>query len=833
MIRRVTGTGFVMALVMAATPAIAALIGIGYQSEGDFSLLQRPEALNERVIPVESAGISIATWDESAADGSLTHWYGVSLDGATFARVAATDYELGLRYAHFDPLVNTPAVPAELAAGPDTGLWLVQFASQPLASFDADIASLGATVCHYVAQFAYLVQMDAATRDRVAALPYVRWVGPYHPAYRLEEFLLENLDRAAEVYPQLTYNVQVHRPALKDVVAARVASIGGTVVRADAGKRLLEATLTPGQLFQVARWDEVVFMDRWSPYEADMDIARQISGANYIETLAGYDGSGVRAEVFDVGFNLGHVDFASRPLILHGAVGSDPHGASTSGISFGDGTGNPMARGMLPEGQGIVASYFTIGMTGVSRYNHSGQLLGAPYYAVYQTSSVGSDRTALYTSISADTDDMIFDWDLLHCQSQSNAGDQQSRPQAWAKNILSGGGINHRNTLDKADDCWCNGASIGPASDTRIKPTLSHFYDLTFTTDCCAPTSYTSVFGGTSGATPIICGHVGLFHEMWSDGIFGNPVGAPGPGGAVFTNRPHAATARAMMINSADQYPFTGLTHDKTRMHQGWGMPSVKNLYDMRDKYFIVDETDVLAPLEVATYAVAVPEGEPALKVTLVYADPAGNPAVQSQHRVNNLSLRVTAPSAGPPPPPGLAPAVYQGNRGLDIGVWSVPGILGLDSKNTEECVFVQNPAAGAWKVEVIAEEIIQDGHVETPAMDADYALVVSGVTGEVSSVHGTPAPARPEMVVSSFDPARGSAQILFSLPDAGQAKLVVHDVRGRFVATLADGRFPAGAHVVNWDAMDRDGQQVPAGVYFATLEAGSETASGKLIVVR
>ncbi|HZN37340.1 MAG TPA: fibronectin type III domain-containing protein, partial [Planctomycetota bacterium] len=47
---------------------------------------------------------------------------------------------------------------------------------------------------------------------------------------------------------------------------------------------------------------------------------------------------------------------------------------------------------------------------------------------------------------------------------------------------------------------------------------------------------------------------------------------------------------------------------------------------------------------------------------------------------------------------------------------------------DTVENVFVQNPAAGTWTVQIIAAEINQDSHVETPGVDCDYALVVSGV---------------------------------------------------------------------------------------------------------
>jgi len=41
--------------------------------------------------------------------------------------------------------------------------------------------------------------------------------------------------------------------------------------------------------------------------------------------------------------------------------------------------------------------------------------------------------------------------------------------------------------------------------------------------------------------------------------------------------------------------------------------------------------------------------------------------------------------------------------------------------------VFVQNPEAGLWTVEVIASEINEDAHLETAGVDADFALVVSG----------------------------------------------------------------------------------------------------------
>lgn len=672
--------------------------------------------INEQIIIVPNSEIILTLWEQKTDSGTTLPYYSISLDGGeTVARTHQPSYELGLRYEHFDPMVETPTIESGLSAGADTDLYIVQFLTQPLEEFKNAIESLGGFVYQYVAQFAYVVEMDEDVKTQVESLPYVRWIGQYHPAYRLEEFMIDNYEDAQEMYPLQRYNIQVHNVVKKEILANKIEDLGGIVNKADAGKIMIEATLTPEQLFEVARLDEVNFIDRWSEYEVDMDVGREIGGANYIETVGNYTGNDVRAESFDTGFNLNHQDFQKNPLIVHGpSCGGDSHGTACAGICFGTGAGNPDARGLLPDAQGIVADYNVIGLEGTNRYLHSGELIEDPYYAVFQTTSVGSGRTTQYTTVSADSDAAVFDFDLIHCQSQSNAGDQMSRPQAWAKNMVSGGAVYHYDTLDKSDDMWSHGASIGPASDGRIKPSFCFFYDDILTVGYPGNDAYTYGFGGTSGATPMTAGHFGLFFEMWDGGIFGNPVD---PEGSVFENKAHFSTAKAMMINTAEQYPFSGTSDDKTRMHQGWGMPNLTKMYDSREKFYIVDETDILEPLDVATHIVYVEEGEPELKVTMHYPDTPGNPAVQTQHRINDLTLKVISPCGDE----------YWGNHGLLTEVWSSTG-GSADDKNTVECVFIENPEHGAWTIEIYADEIIEDTHVETTELDADYALVVRPV---------------------------------------------------------------------------------------------------------
>ncbi len=688
-------------------------------SDNSFRHVTGDAVENARLI--ESAGaLTAAIWQERGQTGEVKNFYVLRDPDGRWTRVRETAYTLKLRAGRFDPVANVPQT-IDLDTGEEANrLFIVQFHTPPRETYRQELAGLGGAVRRFLPDHAHLVDMDEAILNRVAGLSHVRWIGPYRPAYRLEEFLVENVANAEQAYPLLRYNIQVmdSSAAYKKAVADRIRALGGQVNREDAGKFLLEATLTPSQLFSVVNWNEVLFVDRWSAPEDDMDVVREIGGANFLEGVAGYTGQGVRGEVLDSGFNPGHVDFASRPLVQHTTIGNGSHGAATSGIVFGDGTGNASARGLLPDGQGIIA-WSSVVFTGPSRYTHTGELLEAPYLAVFQTSSVGSARNLAYSNISSDTDSALFDFDVLHCQSQSNALERYSRPQAWAKNIVSVGGVRHFNTLDKSDDCWgCSGGggSIGPATDGRIKPDLAHFYDNTFTVGSPGANSYTS-FGGTSGATPIVAGHFGLFFQMWSEGVFGNPT----PGATVFENRPHLATSKAMLINTASQYPFEGEAHDLARSHQGWGMPDVRNLYNLRDKIFIIDETDIIQPQETKVYLLDVPVGEAELKATLAFLDPPGTPG-STEARINDLSLRVASPSGD----------VYWGNNGLLQGVASTPGGVS-NTIDTVENVIVPNPESGVWTVEVIADEINQDGHVETPALDADFALVVSGVSGEAA----------------------------------------------------------------------------------------------------
>jgi hypothetical protein len=506
--------------------------------------------------------------------------------------------------------------------------------------------------------------------------------------------------------------------------------------------------------------NEVQFIDPHGPATQDMDIVRSYGGANFVETTLGFTGQGVRAEVMDGGLLQTHVAWGNVPLVHAPSMPVDSHGTATFGINFGNGTGNAAGRGMMPSAQGVMGNYNAF--NGGTRYTHTAQLLAAPYNCVYQSNSWGNTQVTTYTAISAEMDDILFQNDITILNSQSNTGNQTSRPQAWAKNIVSVGAFFHFNNTNDADDRWSGGASIGPAADGRVKPDIAYWYDSILTTDSASTTAYTAGFGGTSAATPMTAGHFGLFFQMWHNGLFGVPV----PAATVFDNRPKATLAKAIMINTANQKPLPA-PFDITRNVQGWGVVNLTSLYNARQKMLTVNETDTLTNLQTNTYKVQVAAGEPAFRATMSYLDPQGTVAA-AQARKNNLSLKVTGPTG----------TIWWGNSGMATSNWTASGGT-ENSVDTVENVYIQTPAAGTYTVEVIGSDINTDARVETPGVtDADYALVVSGITN---------GPQAPTSFATGPSPTFGGnlASLAISDNDALKAGASSTASRSRFVCDL------------------------------------------------
>lgn len=169
------------------------------------------------------------------------------------------------------------------------------------------------------------------------------------------------------------------------------------------------------------------------------------------------------------------------------------------------------------------------------------------------------------------------------------------------------------------------------------------------------------------------------------------------------------------------------------------------------------------------------------------------------------------------------------------------------------------------FRVELSEERPLPDGWVLTalPADGRDAVDLTGGgaLTGNVSSTAtertwtltaGTPdyVDAQQEALRAAADasvtafafaapfpnPARASGKVSFELrvpAPTGDARVSIHDVTGRRVATVLDGPVSRGIHRFDWNAADASGRRVASGVYFVQVRAGDFAHRAKLVLIR
>jgi hypothetical protein len=79
-------------------------------------------------------------------------------------------------------------------------------------------------------------------------------------------------------------------------------------------------------------------------------------------------------------------------------------------------------------------------------------------------------------------------------------------------------------------------------------------------------------------------------------------------------------------------------------------------------------------------------------------------------------------------------------------------------------------------------------------------------------------------------NPARAGQALDFTLRTAGAVRIAIHDVAGRLVRTFEPGTLPAGPHRIAWDGLGADGARLAPGIFFVTLETGTERCHTKVL---
>jgi hypothetical protein len=82
-------------------------------------------------------------------------------------------------------------------------------------------------------------------------------------------------------------------------------------------------------------------------------------------------------------------------------------------------------------------------------------------------------------------------------------------------------------------------------------------------------------------------------------------------------------------------------------------------------------------------------------------------------------------------------------------------------------------------------------------------------------------------------NPFRGAVRIDYALARDEAVRITVHDVLGRRVGTVFEGRLSSGGHNTLWSPRDEHGRPLASGVYFLRLQAGAQVSVRRTILVR
>ncbi len=92
----------------------------------------------------------------------------------------------------------------------------------------------------------------------------------------------------------------------------------------------------------------------------------------------------------------------------------------------------------------------------------------------------------------------------------------------------------------------------------------------------------------------------------------------------------------------------------------------------------------------------------------------------------------------------------------------------------------------------------------------------------------------QPVVGLSVFpNPFNPCTKVSFTLERGENVNLSIYDITGKCIAVLADGTFEAGAHSLDWQGKDLQGQSVASGTYFARMTTTDKMVSTKMMLVR
>ncbi|MCX7002105.1 MAG: S8 family serine peptidase, partial [bacterium] len=367
--------------------------------------------------------------------------------------------------------------------------YIVQFHGPGQEAWKQQIYNLQIAMYNYIPEHAFIVACAPRDVAKIAALPCVRWIGAYQPAYKLPPSLTRAALAAPAAVPaprtgqtlfnqpcaapmqydnvsttQLDVTVFVFTAEDKTAVMDLIKQAGGVAVAATATR--LRARLPAAALETVARSAAVAWIERYLQPQIMNNVAvtGPLMNVTPVWDTLGLSGNGQIVGHADTGVDTGDLatmmpDFTNRiraAFALKRSANNEwsdlqGHGTHTAGSILGNGSAwsNGLFRGVAYEAQLVHQS---IGDQSTSVYPPSdlNELFIQAYTngARIHSDSWGGGENGAYTAMAQDVDEFMWQHpDMLVVFSAGNGAGDYDRsgridpdsiaPPATAKNLLA------------------------------------------------------------------------------------------------------------------------------------------------------------------------------------------------------------------------------------------------------------------------------------------------------------------------------------------------------------------------------------------------------------
>jgi len=685
-------------------------------------------------------------------------------------RVTASQYEIVLGSQALIPSLGIPKnlaqeveevakERAQLLGKKDSKAHIMVQFSEPFTVQDkGKLEEIGIQTLSRVNPFTWVVLADGNSVEKLKDLNGVRWAGLLNNGAKISKDVNESKPFKWQERKggRLSYSVLFHEDVTFDEVLALQKQLGFELEEIDKQSfpvlHSVQLVLEVGQLTRLANVDLV----RWIEAEAAPDLpdnqlnAQPLSNVDDVQAAPyNLSGAGFTVGVWEAqetGTNgivrnthqsfSGRASLGSDQVVPVPALYSD-HATHVAGTIASDGTaaGTATTEGMAPAAA-IVSWNSSSDATEMTNAAQSTGAGGMPVPVQISNHSYGigigwnnsgtsfGSQAAFgqYTSSSQAFDNVVINTDLVVVKSAGNdrndVGAGQPRdctqggfavdadcigPRANAKNIITVGAMNGAAAI-------AGFSSYGPTDDGRIKPDLMAQGVNVFSLGNASNTD-TATKQGTSMSSPVVSGVAALVLEQANNlGIDIKPAGV-----------------KAVLLQTANDVNGVGQSTLGPDFATGYGIVDAQAAVDLlRNPAGAGLAQETLTNTGVAgtyNHPFYVPSGQPEMHVTLVWTDPAGNPATPSAAQlINDLDLRLVAPDGVTTFTPwSLNPAI-PGNAAVRNG--------GDDNTNNVEQVSVVNPVSGVWTIQVSAKA----GSLVAGPQDFAIAGPLNPSTGPIAS---------------------------------------------------------------------------------------------------